>query len=499
MANKRINFRELRKITGIGWRDFLWDLPKKLIGSMVIGLTGGLRVIQVGGLIAGLATAAGAVTALGLTIIGIAGGVFTALAISVGMYSLVKQSRARAKRIDIVVGKNGTINDLKKQIALLAKNLSLKYEDMRPEDRTSLNKLLFSLHIIEGDTITDKLHDLYGLTDDQNLVTEMSKVLNDQTDPEVIGSGLRLLNREYEASLESIKSTVHALLKNMAKMKYPDIDDETRLTMRDLIQTLSQLPGNTFYEQLGSLYGLNETDSKDLKKILAQFPSVMDVPFENLLPLNAAIQSETKLMIQEKNAMNNYPLTTFEKAGVFLRAGFVALVGSLSGFGIVVSIAGLAGVGVATGGVGLIVLVAACAAALVGAIIFTAATRNAQERKARFEQEDKAVADLVHDTTMNVENLNTVIHAAKKEPNLSEVVEENKRLESENQRLKQELEALRSQPTNQQNTPATAQRSPQNVGLFRKQTTKSDRPPPPDTPAPEPPLSPPRSPKDHKG
>ena len=386
MAKKRVNFRDLRKVKGIGWRNFLWEVPEKLIGSVVVGLTGATRVLQIGGLIAGLATAAGVVTTLGVAVVGIAGGIFTALAISVGIYDVVKQSKAREKKIAKIVGKNGTLEALNKQLALLVKNLSLKQGNIRPQDRESLQKLLFSLHIIEGDTIIDKLYDLCDLANDQNLADEMSKILGDSTDPEVMKEGLRLLNLEYEKSLDGIKLKVRNLLESMANINYPAIDAETRKNMRNLIQTLSQLPGDNFYAQLGCLYGLNEADSKDFSKVLQKFPLELEYPIENLIPLNQAIQSEKALMLAEKNGMNNTSPTRFEKVGTFLKTSFVALVGSLSGFGIVVGIAAFAGVTVATGGIGLIVLVAACATAIIGAVLFVAPSNNAQERKRRFEE-----------------------------------------------------------------------------------------------------------------
>ncbi len=347
MHNKTIDFDTLRKKKGIGLRYFLLDLPKELIGSVATGLTGGVRVLQVGGLVAGFATAAGVATTLGVLVVGIGGGVFTLLGIGFGIFNLVKQSRDREKRIEKIVGEAGSIEKLKKELATLAKNLTIlgsSINQVNSDNTENLRKLLFSLQVIKGATLKDKLYNLYGISDEKNLACEMSLFRGDEDDKDLIEKGLVILENEFKASIDEVKLDIIDLHQDFQKIEYQRMyekikhnetltpnETEFRNKLKNLIKKLSQLPGENFNQKLGYLYGLDEESSKDLMRVFNELPLSTEISYENILKLNDVIKHEARsqyldLLISlnedpSKTAVVKKKMKAFEKTTLSLIPG----------------------------------------------------------------------------------------------------------------------------------------------------------------------------------
>jgi hypothetical protein len=422
MLSKSINFRELRANKGIGLKYFLWDLPKNFINSISTGLTSGNTAVHVGGLLLGLTTAVGVITALGVVVLGVSASVITVAAIAVGVFQTIKQSKAREKKIAKIIGEEGGLKDLKKQMALVVKNLSLTKGELSQEQRKTLHQTLLSLSQIEGTSFTDKLRNLFEVEEGKPLNAEINKILERTENPETLNVGIERLNTEHNEVLNEVKQLLNELLQAIPDAKYSEMVDkvrhnqpllqkdiEFRTKIQELTQKLAHFPGDNLYEQIGCLYGLSKAESKPTVFNQAQhqfeFPAAKNIPL-----LNAAIEDEATIQ-----ALANPPQSFYKRLKSFVSNGLNTFLGGLTGFGIVVGIAAFAGVTIGTGGAGLIVLIAACVAALLGGTLYTIASQNSEQRRKKFKQEDLALTEMIDSNTLDLKNLNTAIYQSQPE------------------------------------------------------------------------------------
>ncbi|MBX9585758.1 MAG: hypothetical protein K2X50_00735 [Gammaproteobacteria bacterium] len=485
---------------------------------MSIGLDAGRTAVRLAGL--ATAVAIGTTTALtttGSLIVGIVGGFVGLVAITVGIMGLANEHSRNTEKLKEIVGsenETGKDHQLKLELAKLISNANKL-------DQNKLGELLFVLHGIEGENITEKLCNLFdveynrsmdsmggkfqvpqGLPTPQHLlgVKIIELLTGNKTEwrnvPDGIIDNITRTNIIYNEHIQKVKKEL-ALILNRRKVDSEGKEkfEYNRAKISQFIETIIELPGDNLKEKIASLYSVDPKYSTNMdeliKKIKEKEPFLLNeipVKFENIRHLNRVIKKmaentymqivllksrditpenlemirltkEFKKMLlliegddydqkldaifntspfersatkfkeialnhpNTKAALEKKPMlmenllkakkefdadysSVFFRPFTYLQDLFYAFSGSLTGFGIVTGIAAFVGVGIATSGVGLIILIAALASAVVGFTIAYLVQRYTRSYSKSFNKETNETTDLTQKATAKAKELN---------------------------------------------------------------------------------------------
>lgn len=418
---KRIDFEKLRDLNATTFSNFsryLTTLPRELMNSLSTGLGAGQTALTLAGAGATtIVTTTGALTVLGSVIMGVVGGVIGAVAITLGVLAMARQFNDHKKRISAVLEKSET---LKEQLALVAFNAETLTE-------AELSEFVSSLNPLEGETLTQKLCNLYATTPDdlEEKVLATLTTMGKKNTNASLSRGLAQLQLAYKTQSQAVRADILSLLNRLKIGTFQSKDPAERQALQAVIQTLTLQPGTHLKEKIASAFGIDSADGLDVASPNSVFNPVgkleesiraeielqyfdllatynpkgknealtrfnknlsliagdnYDAKIRNLLQakpeqLTSTVFKERatthptatlKKLIANKAIIDNQKSTQFDNNLGHAEDFFAGFLGGMTGFGIVVGIAAVVGISIATSGIGLIILIAAAAAAAIG-------------------------------------------------------------------------------------------------------------------------------------
>jgi hypothetical protein len=288
-----VSFKRLRNLRNASFVRHLVTLPQHFMSSLGTGLYAGQIAVRLAGLGTAVAIGAtGALTAAGSLIVGAAGGIVGLVAITAGLLGLAKEHRDNTETLKVIVGSDsqtGQDEKLKMELAKLAYNADRI-------DEKALGEILYPLHAIEGENLTEKLCNLFGAAYFRSHETMKGyyqipantptpqhllavKILEAHTNqkidwhdvPNNLIQALTKFDTSYNAYLNDLRNDLSQLLDRRTVNK----DDSIKFLYDKkhaiaFMNKLSQLPGENLKEKLACLFSINPAESITLKDFISQ-------------------------------------------------------------------------------------------------------------------------------------------------------------------------------------------------------------------------------------
>ncbi len=241
-----------------------------------LGALGGIALVGTAG-----------VTIAGAAAVSAVCGVVALAAVVVGVSSLKKEYETNKAATEAVVGdgiKQGKVKDLKTVIASVAYQLTA-YDVIESD---AIDKMLFSLSSVKGNSLTEKLCDIYGIDAEALSVKlnpeEKESVIEsllcaklcaalpagENVSPETINQGLQRLKDGHERSLATFKEQI-ATVVDQQQPHDPIEKAIFRQNLQALMKKISQLQGENFHEKLACLHSSNLESASEQGKNFQEY------------------------------------------------------------------------------------------------------------------------------------------------------------------------------------------------------------------------------------
>ncbi len=241
-------------------------------------------------------------------------------------------------------------------------------------------------------------------------------------------------------------------------------------------KTLSLIEGDDYDMKIDKILGVSDFERSSTK---FKERALLNQETKQAIEGDPALLSK---LLEAKKEFDYDHSTVFFRPLSYMQDLFYAFSGSLTGFGLVTSIAAFVGVGIATSGAGFIVLIAAIASALLGFTIAYLVQRYTRNYSNSFKKETDATVELTHNATNKTKELNNDLQkrlAVSPRPKPQEkpptdallhlpqfqMEKELKKQREEIEQLKQQLNLLQNPVNNTNLEPSTVQQS-QHSGSF---------------------------------
>ncbi len=267
--------------------------------------------------------------------------------------------------------------------------------------KATITEFIETISQLPGDNLKEKLACLYGI--DPKYSTNMNELIEKIKEKE-----LPLIGEETQ--FNNIRH-LYRVVKKIAEDQYYSIllrksqgvsreDPAMKKLTEQFKKTLSLINGDDYDHKLDSIFDIGpfERSTTEFKKRTLINKETKD-----------ALENDPELMSKLLKAKKEFDYdhsTVFFRPFTYMQDLFYAFSGSLTGFGIVTGIAAFVGVGIATSGAGLIILIAAIASAVVGFTIAYLVQRYTRNYSKSFIKETKETTNLLQNATVKAKELN---------------------------------------------------------------------------------------------
>lgn len=314
------------------------------------------------------------------------------------------RSRLLLNLIAAQASNDNYINHVKKELANL---LNRSRVDSQGKKTFEYNKgdtkeFIEIISRLPGDNLNAKIACLYGIDPRYSVDLEsLIKEIKFQEPP---------LVNEPRTQYENIRHLNRVIMKiaeeqylSILLLKSQGTDRENATLKKEIEQfkkTLSLVEGDDYDQKIENIFNVGPFDRTATKFIERALKNE---------PIKEKTEADPTLISKLLNAKKEFDYdhsTVFFRPFSYMQDLFYAFSGSLTGFGIVTSIAAFVGVSIATSGAGLIVLLAAIGSAVLGFTIAYLVQRYTKNYSNSFKKETDATNELTQKATEKAKELN---------------------------------------------------------------------------------------------
>lgn len=290
------------------------------------------------------------------------------------------------------------ISFIKKDLAkILSRAVDVDEKKQFLYDKNHIQVFIDLISKLPGENLNAKIACLYGVDPkySSNIDELVEKIRENEphiiTDVRTQFENIRHLNRVVHRIAE--QQYLSILLKKSQGADREDSELNRKIGL--FKKTLSLIEGDDYDQKIENVFTVDPIERK--------------LRDEGNKEINDARKLDPDLSSKLSKAKKEFDYdhsTVFFRPLSYMQDLFYAFSGSLTGFGIVTSIAAFTGVGIATSGIGLIVLIAAIASAVLGFTLAYLVQRYTRNYSNSFKKETDATTELTLNATNKAKELN---------------------------------------------------------------------------------------------
>lgn len=255
-------------------------------------------------------------------------------------------------------------------------------------DRAQIQSIIGKLSEIPGGSLQDKINCLYGPESQEIDATRLHNAVKSEIEQQYFELLIAYDEIQRGIRREDLTPRINAFKMSLSLLD--GIDNKSKMALLFGATPLQSYSAATAFKEAAKRYLTRVTEVTEEEQEDAESTPLREVHrFE--LPIMNPAQLKNAKTYMENELFNDSFMTPLDYGKKY----FNALAGGMTGFGIVISISALAGVSIATGGVGLGVLIGAIVLAAVGFSLAVWYTNYTKKRDLRIKNEIHTAKNII--------------------------------------------------------------------------------------------------------